>query len=157
MPIINTKSSLHLALPWLLLMCLSLAAAMLWQDKVALEETLTSSQQELSQISDLSRQYQSLGGAANANRQAFIAVNEAKNWLVSSGKQQGLNISVDVVKATQSGKDINQLNVRFKQAHFNRLIEWVQQQNHTNLSLIASQLTASGVGKTDGFLMFEVH
>jgi hypothetical protein len=112
MSTINTTSSLRLAVPWLLLICLSLAAAKLWQDKITLEETLNSSQQELSQISALSLQYQSLGGAINADKQQFIELNQAKNWLISSSTQQGLDISVDVIT--------NQLNVRFQQAHFNR-------------------------------------
>lgn len=149
MSTINTTSSLRLAVPWLLLICLSLAAAKLWQDKITLEETLNSSQQELSQISALSLQYQSLGGAINADKQQFIELNQAKNWLISSSTQQGLDISVDVIT--------NQLNVRFQQAHFNRLIAWVQQQNNTNLSLVASQLDASSLGKAHGFLMFEIH
>jgi type II secretory pathway component PulM len=157
MSTINTTSNLRLALPWLLLICLSLTAAKLWQDKTTLEETLNSSQHELSQISALSLQYQSLGGPMNADKQQFIELNQAKKWLISSSTQQGLDISVDVINRTQSGKDTNQLNIRFQQAHFNRLIAWVQQQNNTNLSLVASQLDASSLGKANGFLMFEIH
>lgn len=157
MSAINTTSNLRTALPWLLLICLSLAGAKLWQDKTALEQTLNLSQQELSQISALSLQYQSFNGPGSANKQQFTELNQAKNWLISSSTQQGLNISVDVIKKTLNGKETNQLDVRFKQAHFNRLIGWVQQQRDTNLSLVTSQLDASSPGKADGFLMFEIN
>jgi hypothetical protein len=49
-----------------------------------------------------------------------------------------------------------QLKVSFKQAHFNRLIQWLQQQNMTNLTLVVSELKAAGPGKVDGFLRFEI-
>ena len=155
---INTPSNLRLALPWLLLICLGIAATQLWQDHLSLKKSFISSQQELAKIKALSLEYQNLGGATRADQQRFIAPKAAMEWLINSSKQQGLETKASITEIVQQGQILAtaQLKVSFKQAHFNRLIQWVQQQNMTNLTLVASELKAAGPGKVNGFLRFEI-
>ena len=156
---INTPSNLRLALPWLLLIGLGIFATQLWQDQLSLNKSLVSSQQELSKIKALSLEYQNLGGAIRADQQRFIEPSAAMEWLINSSKQQGLETKVSITKLVQQDQTLAtvRLRVSFKKAHFNRLIQWVQQQNMTNLTLVASELKAAGPGKVDGFLRFEIH
>jgi type II secretory pathway component PulM len=58
-----------------------------------------------------------------------------------------------VIEDKQQGR---QIEVSFKQAHFNRLMQWLQQHNTTNLTLVSSQFEAANVGKVTGFIRFEV-
>jgi hypothetical protein len=155
---INSPSNLRLALPWLLLICLGIAATELWQDQLSLKKSLASSQQELAKIKALSLEYQNLGGPTRADQQRFIEPKVAMEWLMNSSKQQGLETKGSITEIVQQGQSsaTAQLKVSFKQAHFNRLIQWVQQQNMTNLTLVASELKAAGPGKVDGFLRFEI-
>ena len=155
---INSPSNLRLALPWLLLICLGIAATELWQDQLSLKKSLASSQQELAKIKALSLEYQNLGGPTRADQQRFIEPKVAMEWLMKSSKQQGLKTKVSMTELAQQGQSsaTAQLKVSFKQAHFNRLIQWVQQQNMTNLTLVVSELKAAGPGKVDGFLRFEI-
>ena len=155
---LKATSNLRLALPWVLLICLGIAVSQLWQDRLALEKALTSSQQELAQISALSLEYQSVGGAIKADQQKFTESNQAIEWLSNSSKQQGINTKVGVAGGEQQGQKLgtDQINVSFKQAHFNRLIQWIQQQDATNLALVASQFTAADTGKVTGFVQFEI-
>ena len=158
MSAINSPSNLRLALPWLLLICLGIAATELWQDQLSLKKSLASSQQELAKIKALSLEYQNLGGPTRADQQRFIEPKVAMEWLMNSSKQQGLKTKVSMTELAQQGQSsaTAQLKVSFKQAHFNRLIQWVQQQNMTNLTLVVSELKAAGPGKVDGFLRFEI-
>ena len=77
---------------------------------------------------------------------------------MNSSKQQGLETKVSMTELAQQGQSpaTAQLKVSFKQAHFNRLIQWVQQQNMTNLTLVVSELKAAGPGEVNGFLRFEI-
>ena len=155
---INSPSNLRLALPWLLLICLGIAATELWQDQLSLKKSLASSQQELAKIKVLSLEYQNVGGATRADQQRFTEAKAAMEWLMKSSKQQGLKTKVSMTELAQQGQSsaTAQLKVSFKQAHFNRLIQWLQQQNMTNLTLVVSELKAAGPGKVDGFLRFEI-
>jgi G3E family GTPase len=155
---INSPSNLRLALPWLLLICLGIAATELWQDQLSLKKSLASSQQELAKIKVLSLEYQNVGGATRADQQRFTEAKAAMEWLMKSSKQQGLKTKVSMTELAQQGQSsaTAQLKVSFKQAHFNRLIQWVQQQNMTNLTLVVSELKAAGPGKVNGFLRFEI-
>jgi G3E family GTPase len=155
---INSPSNLRLALPWLLLICLGIAATELWQDQLSLKKSLASSQQELAKIKVLSLEYQNLGGPTKADQQRFTEAKAAMEWLMKSSKQQGLKTKVTMTELAQQGQSsaTAQLKVSFKQAHFNRLIQWVQQQNMTNLTLVVSELKAAGPGKVNGFLRFEI-
>jgi len=155
---INSPSNLRLALPWLLLICLGIAATELWQDQLSLKKSLASSQQELAKIKALSLEYQNLGGPTKADQQRFTEAKAAMEWLMKSSKQQGLKTKVSMTELAQQGQSsaTAQLKVSFKQAHFNRLIQWVQQQNMTNLTLVVSELKAAGPGKVNGFLRFEI-
>lgn len=155
---INSPSNLRLALPWLLLICLGIAATELWQDQLSLKKSLASSQQELAKIKVLSLEYQNLGGPTKADQQRFTEAKAAMEWLMKSSKQQGLKTKVSMTELAQQGQSsaTAQLKVSFKQAHFNRLIQWLQQQNMTNLTLVVSELKAAGPGKVDGFLRFEI-
>jgi G3E family GTPase len=155
---INSPSNLRLALPWLLLICLGIAATELWQDQLSLKKSLASSQQELAKIKVLSLEYQNLGGPTKADQQRFTEAKAAMEWLMKSSKQQGLKTKVSMTELAQQGQSsaTAQLKVSFKQAHFNRLIQWVQQQNMTNLALVVSELKAAGPGKVNGFLRFEI-
>ena len=155
---INSPSNLRLALPWLLLICLGIAATELWQDQLSLKKSLASSQQELAKIKALSLEYQNLGGPTRADQQRFIEPKVAMEWLMNSSKQQGLETKGSITEIVQQGQSsaTAQLKVSFKQAHFNRLIQWLQQQNMTNLTLVVSELKAAGPGKVDGFLRFEI-
>jgi G3E family GTPase len=158
MSAINSPSNLRLALPWLLLICLGIAATELWQDQLSLKKSLASSQQELAKIKVLSLEYQNLGGPTKADQQRFTEAKAAMEWLMKSSKQQGLKTKVSMTELAQQGQSsaTAQLKVSFKQAHFNRLIQWVQQQNMTNLTLVVSELKAAGPGKVNGFLRFEI-
>ena len=155
---INSPSNLRLALPWLLLICLGIAATELWQDQLSLKKSLASSQQELAKIKVLSLEYQNLGGPTKADQQRFTEAKAAMEWLMKSSKQQGLKTKVSMTELAQQGQSsaTAQLKVSFKQAHFNRLIQWLQQQNMTNLTLVVSELKAAGPGKVNGFLRFEI-
>ena len=155
---INSPSNLRLALPWLLLICLGIAATELWQDQLSLKKSLISSQQELAKIKALSLEYQNLGGAVRADQHRFIEPSVAMEWLINSSKQHGLKTKVSITELVQQGETLTtaQLKVSFKKAQFNRLIQWVQQQNMTNLTLVTSALKASGPGKVDGFLRFGI-
>jgi G3E family GTPase len=155
---INSPSNLRLALPWLLLICLGIAATELWQDQLSLKKSLASSQQELAKIKVLSLEYQNVGGPTRADQQRFTEAKAAMEWLMKSSKQQGLKTKVSMTELAQQGQSsaTAQLKVSFKQAHFNRLIQWVQQQNMTNLTLVVSELKAAGPGKVNGFLRFEI-
>ena len=155
---INSPSKLRLALPWLLLICLGIAATELWQDQLSLKKSLASSQQELAKIKVLSLEYQNLGGPTKADQQRFTEAKAAMEWLMKSSKQQGLKTKVSMTELAQQGQSsaTAQLKVSFKQAHFNRLIQWVQQQNMTNLALVVSELKAAGPGEVNGFLRFEI-
>jgi hypothetical protein len=155
---INSPSNLRLALPWLLLICLGIAATELWQDQLSLKKSLASNQQELAKIKALSLEYQNLGGPTKADQQRFTEAKAAMEWLMKSSKQQGLKTKVSMTELAQQGQSsaTAQLKVSFKQAHFNRLIQWVQQQNMTNLTLVVSELKAAGPGKVNGFLRFEI-
>ena len=155
---INSPSNLRLALPWLLLICLGIAATELWQDQLSLKKSLASSQQELAKIKVLSLEYQNVGGPTGADQQRFTEAKAAMEWLMKSSKQQGLKTKVSMTELAQQGQSsaTAQLKVSFKQAHFNRLIQWVQQQNMTNLTLVVSELKAAGPGKVNGFLRFEI-
>ncbi|MDB0065484.1 hypothetical protein N9E93_04355 [Oceanospirillaceae bacterium] len=155
---INSPSNLRLALPWLLLICLGIAATELWQDQLSLKKSLASSQQELAKIKVLSLEYQNLGGPTKADQQHFTEAKAAMEWLMKSSKQQGLKTKVSMTELAQQGQSsaTAQLKVSFKKAHFNRLIQWVQQQNMTNLTLVVSELKAAGPGKVNGFLRFEI-
>ena len=155
---INSPSNLRLALPWLLLICLGIAATELWQDQLSLKKSLASSQQELAKIKVLSLEYQNLGGPTKADQQRFTEAKAAMEWLMKSSKQQGLKTKVSMTELAQQGQSsaTAQLKVSFKQAHFNRLIQWVQQQNMTHLTLVVSELKAAGPGKVNGFLRFEI-
>ena len=155
---INSPSNLRLALPWLLLICLGIAATELWQDQLSLKKSLASSQQELAKIKALSLEYQNLGGPTKADQQRFTEAKAAMEWLMKSSKQQGLKTKVSMTELAQQGQSsaTAQLKVSFKQAHFNRLIQWLQQQNMTNLTLVVSELKAAGPGKVNGFLRFEI-
>jgi len=155
---VNSPSNLRLALPWLLLICLGIAATELWQDQLSLKKSLASSQQELAKIKALSLEYQNVGGATRADQQRFIEPKVAMEWLMNSSKQQGLETKGSITEIVQQGQSLAtaKLKVSFKQAHFNRLIQWLQQQNMTNLTLVVSELKAAGPGKVDGFLRFEI-
>ena len=155
---INSPSNLRLALPWLLLICLGIAATELWQDQLSLKKSLASNQQELAKIKALSLEYQNLGGPTKADQQRFTEAKAAMEWLMKSSKQQGLKTKVSMTELAQQGQSsaTAQLKVSFKQAHFNRLIQWVQQQNMTNLALVVSELKAAGPGEVNGFLRFEI-
>ena len=154
---LNTPSNLRLALPWALLICLGIAAFQLWQDQFALQKTLTSSQQELTQITALSLEYQSLGGTTKTDRQRFTEVSQAIVWLTNSSKRQGIGTKISEVEGDQKTQLLgSQIDVIVKQAHFNRLIQWMQQQETTNLALISSQFAAADSGKVTGFIRFEV-
>ena len=155
---INSPSNLRLALPWLLLICLGIAATELWQDQLSLKKSLASNQQELAKIKALSLEYQNLGGPTKADQQRFTEAKAAMEWLMKSSKQQGLKTKVSMTELAQQGQSsaTAQLKVSFKQAHFNRLIQWVQQQNMTNLTLVVSELKAAGPGEVNGFLRFEI-
>ena len=137
---------------------LGIAATELWQDQLSLKKSLASSQQELAKIKALSLEYQNLGGPTRADQQRFIEPKVAMEWLMNSSKQQGLETKGSITEIVQQGQSLAtaQLKVSFKQAHFNRLIQWLQQQNMTNLTLVVSELKAAGPGKVDGFLRFEI-
>ena len=153
MSLLKTPSNLRLSLPWVLLACLGVVAFQLWQEQLALQKTLISNQQELTQITALSAQYQNLGGATRADQQRFTDVTQAIAWLTNSSKQQGIETNASVIEGEQQGR---QIEVSFKQAHFNRLIQWLQQHDITNLTLVSSQFEAADVGKVTGFIRFEV-
>lgn len=153
MSLLKTSSNLRLSLPWVLLACLGVVAFQLWQEQLALQKTLISNQQELAQITALSAQYQNLGGATRADQQRFTDVTQAIAWLTNSSKQQGIETNASVIEGEQQGR---QIEVSFKQAHFNRLIQWLQQHDITNLTLVSSQFEAADVGKVTGFIRFEV-
>ncbi len=153
MSLLKTSSNLRLSLPWVLLACLGVVAFQLWQEQLALQKTLISNQQELTQITALSAQYQNLGGATRADQQRFTDVTQAIAWLTNSSKQQGIETNASVIEGEQQGR---QIEVSFKQAHFNRLIQWLQQHDITNLTLVSSQFEAADVGKVTGFIRFEV-
>jgi type II secretory pathway component PulM len=153
MSLLKTPSNLRLALPWVLLVCLGVAAFELWQDQLSLQKKLISNQQKLAQITTLSARYQSLGGATKADQQRFTEVTQAIAWLTNSSKQQGIEANARVIEGKQQ---VRQIEVSFKQAHFNRLMQWLQQHNTTNLTLVSSQFEAANVGKVTGFIRFEV-
>ena len=153
MSLLKTPSNLRLSLPWVLLACLGVVAFQLWQEQLSLQKTLISNQQELAQITALSAQYQNLGGATRADQQRFTDVTQAIAWLANSSKQQGIETNASVIEGEQQGR---QIEVSFKQAHFNRLIQWLQQHDITNLTLVSSQFEAVDVGKVTGFIRFEV-
>ena len=153
MSLLKTPSNLRLALPWVLLVCLGVVAFQLWQDQLSLQKKLISNQQELAQITALSARYQSLGGATKADQQRFTEVTQAIAWLTNSSKQQGIEANARVIEGKQQGR---QIAVSFKQAHFNRLMQWLQQHNTTNLTLVSSQFEAANVGKVTGFIRFDV-
>jgi len=153
MSLLKTPSNLRLSLPWVLLACLGVVAFQLWQEQLSLQKTLISNQQELAQITALSAQYQNLGGATRADQQRFTDVIQAIAWLTNSSKQQGIETNASVIEGEQQGR---QIEVSFKQAHFNRLIQWLQQHDITNLTLVSSQFEAADVGKVTGFIRFEV-
>jgi len=153
MSLLKTPSNLRLSLPWVLLVCLGVVALQLWQEQLSLQKTLISNQQELTQITALSAQYQNLGGATRADQQRFTDVTQAIAWLANSSKQQGIETNANVIEGEQQGR---QIEVSFKQAHFNRLMQWLQQHDITNLTLVSSQFEAVDVGKVTGFIRFEV-
>lgn len=153
MSLLKTPSNLRLALPWVLLVCLGVVAFELWQDQLSLQKKLISNQQKLAQITTLSARYQSLGGATKADQQRFTEVTQAIAWLTNSSKQQGIEANARVIEGKQQ---VRQIEVSFKQAHFNRLMQWLQQHNTTNLTLVSSQFEAANVGKVTGFIRFEV-
>ena len=153
MSLLKTPSNLRLSLPWVLLACLGVVAFQLWQEQLSLQKTLISNQQELAQITALSAQYQNLGGATRADQQRFTDVIQAIAWLTNSSKQQGIETNASVIEGEQQGR---QIEVSFKQAHFNRLMQWLQQHDITNLTLVSSQFEAVDVGKVTGFIRFEV-
>jgi len=153
MSLLKTPSNLRLSLPWVLLACLGVVAFQLWQEQLSLQKTLISNQQELAQITALSAQYQNLGGATRADQQRFTDVTQAIAWLANSSKQQGIETNASVIEGEQQGR---QIEVSFKQAHFNRLMQWLQQHDITNLTLVSSQFEAVDVGKVTGFIRFEV-
>jgi len=155
---LKTPSNLRLALPWVLLACLGVVAFQLWQDQLSLQKTLISNQQELAQITALSAQYQNLGGATRADQQIFTEVTQAIAWLTNSSKQQGIETNANVIEASgiEGEPQGRQIDVSFKQVHFNRLMQWLQQHDTTNLTLVSSQFTAADVGKVTGFIRFEV-
>jgi type II secretory pathway component PulM len=149
MSLLKTPSNLRLALPWVLLVCLGVVAFELWQDQLSLQKKLISNQQKLAQITTLSARYQSLGGATKADQQRFTEVTQAIAWLTNSSKQQGIEANARVIEGKQQ---VRQIEVSFKQAHFNRLMQWLQQ----HLTLVSSQFEAANVGKVTGFIRFEV-
>jgi type II secretory pathway component PulM len=153
MSLLKTPSNLRLAFPWVLLVCLGVVAFELWQDQLSLQKKLISNQQKLAQITTLSARYQSLGGATKADQQRFTEVTQAIAWLTNSSKQQGIEANARVIEGKQQ---VRQIEVSFKQAHFNRLMQWLQQHNTTNLTLVSSQFEAANVGKVTGFIRFEV-
>jgi hypothetical protein len=63
-----------------------------------------------------------------------------------------------VIEAEPQGQKpaTRQLEVSFKQAHFNRLIQWIEQQNMTNLNIVSGQFSAADSGKVSGFLRLEI-
>jgi len=150
---LKTPSTLRLALPWVLLVCLGVAAFQLWQEQLSLHKTLISSQQELTQVTALSVQYQHLGGAIRADQQNFTEVTQAISWLTNSSKQQGIETNANVIEGKQLGQRIH---VSFEQAHFNRLMQWLQQHETTNLAVVSSQFEAADLGKVTGFIRFEI-
>ena len=85
---INSPSNLRLALPWLLLICLGIAATKLWQDQLSLKTSFLSSPQELAKTKVLSLEDQNLGGPTRADQQRFIEPKVAMEWLINSSKQQ---------------------------------------------------------------------
>ena len=158
MSLLKTPSNLRLSLPWVLLVCLGVVALQLWQEQLSLQKTLISNQQELTQITALSAQYQNLGGATRADQQRFTDVTQAIAWLANSSKQQGIETNATVIEASEieGEQQGRQIEVSFKQAHFNRLMQWLQQHDTTNLSIASSQFEAADVGKVTGFIRFEV-
>ena len=155
---LKTTSNLRLAWPWLLLIGLGITASQLWQDHLVLEKTLASSQQELAQIRALSLEYQTLGGAIKVDQTSFTTLNQAIKWLTNGSQQQGLDTNISVIEAEPQGQKpaTRQLEVSFKQAHFNRLIQWIEQQNMTNLNIVSGQFSAADSGKVSGFLRLEI-
>lgn len=150
---LKPTSNLSLALPWLLLICLAIVASQLWKDQLSIKENLISSQKELAQISALSLEYQILGGSISADLQTFTAASQAVEWLANSSKQHGLDTKIGIITDAQQRI---QLEARFSQATFNRLIQWAQQQDTTNLALVSSQFTAADTGKVTGFVRLEM-
>lgn len=162
MPTLKIPPNLRLALPWILLICLGIAAFQLWQDQQALQKKLASNQQDLAQISALSIEYQHLGGAKSTQQHQFSQASEAMTWLISSSKEQGIETTVSLFDAVNDGQQkdqsiTSQINVTFEQAHFNRLIQWLQQYDTTNLTLLSSELSVADVGKVKGFFRLEVN
>ena len=94
MSLLKTPSNLRLALPWVLLVCFGVVAFQLWQDQLVLQKNLILNQQELLQITALSEQYQSLGGATRADQQRFTDISQATQWLTKSIQQQGIDTKV---------------------------------------------------------------
>ena len=133
----------------LLIVCLGLGAWVLWQEQALWSKKLVASQQELQQISALSLKYEALGGLSTA-KQSFSNINQAAEWLMSSGKQQGVAVQINIIEGQQ-------LQANIKQAHFNRVMQWLQLQSETNLALVSNQLTAGEAGIVSGFMIFKVH
>lgn len=147
---LSQHTGVRTVLPLVLLAGLALTAFSLWQQQGPLSKTLYASQQELAQISVLSQEYKALGGLS-ATKQQFNHIDQALQWLIISSKQQGIEVQITPLDSEQP-----QLRIRIDRAHFNRLMQWLQLQNDTNLVLVSSQLSAEETGMASGLMLFEV-
>ena len=144
----KAPSTLRLILPWTLLVCLGVAAFELWQDQKKLQKSLTYSQQEVTQITALSIEYQSLGNVIDQSQTRFTDMTQAITWVTNSSQQQGIKVTITRIEG-------NQIDVRFTQTRFNRLIQWLQQHHTTNLVMVAGEIATANPGKVTGFIRFE--
>ena len=139
-------------LPLALLLCLAMAAYDLWSQQQHAQVRLSNSQTEVQHIQTLAQRYTLIKGT-NGPITRFSQNQAAANWLVTHAKQQGLT-----PKATPSNT-AKQIQMNFEQAHFNRLVQWLEQaENKSNLIAVKADLKAhTNAGYIAGQITFEMN
>jgi len=140
--------------PWVLSLGLLLTAYTLWQQQQQLAAQLQASQYETDEIKQLSQAYLDIVSTKTPNLHTFSQISPARSWLLANSKQQGLKVR----SKTSSGSQ-TEVTVALQNAHFNRLLQWLQSvETTTNLVVINSQLAAQDKpGVVSGSVTFEVN
>ena len=158
MSVTKSSSTIQTILPCLVVIIILIAAFKLWENQQQLHRTLAFNVAEADQISVLSAEYESLAGVADKNTKIFIDADQAMKWLLEKSRQQGIQINITAIaNPKEQGSQASALiEAKFESAHFNRLIQWLQQSRVSNLNIVATSLKASEPGETSGFITFEL-
>ena len=151
-----TKANIRHFIPWVLLLCLALAGYQFWQQKIQIEAQLKAGQQHTDQIAVLSQRYLVIFGNDGAQQQSFKEHRSAEAWLLTSAKQQGLNMTLNSANISDQ---VRPIELNFDEVHFNQLIRWIHTtQASSNLVVTQSQLSAhTKPGFVSGFITFEIN